>query len=98
MRQQVIGKVVTDDAIRYFDQPPGQRRQLVITELPLPAISQRLDQIERQIGVKQRRKGGPNRRMQEQNSRQSAPGGCYDPVDNGKMLGRRHRLCGLQQD
>ena len=62
LRQQVVSEVVADEPVHDLDQPPGQRRQLVVTELPFAAVGQRLDQIERQIGVKQGRKGRPDRR------------------------------------
>ena len=64
LRQQVIGEVVADQPVGDLDQPPGQRRQLVVAELPFAAVDQRLDQVERQIGVEQRRQHGPDRGMQ----------------------------------
>src|SRR5215831_728741 len=45
LRQQIICEVVTDQPIGNFDQPPGQWRQLVVSELPFAAVSQRLDQV-----------------------------------------------------
>ena len=59
LRQEVIGEVMTDGQVCDLHQPPGQRREFVVAELPFAAVHQRLDQIERQIGVKQRRQRGP---------------------------------------
>src|SRR5665811_258177 len=42
------------------------KRQLVIAELPFAPVNQCLDQVERQIGVEQRRQRGPDRGMQSQ--------------------------------
>src|SRR5665811_258176 len=39
---------------------------LVIAELPFAPVNQCLDQVERQIGVEQRRQRGPDRGMQSQ--------------------------------
>ncbi len=47
LRQRVVGGIDADRAVDDLDQPPRQRRQLVIAELPLAAIGQRLDQVER---------------------------------------------------
>ena len=38
LRQRVIGGVGVEDAVHDFDQPPWQWRQLVVTELPFPAV------------------------------------------------------------
>ena len=51
--QGVIGDVGAEQPVHDFDQPPRQRRQLVGAEHPFAAVGERLDQIERQIGVKQ---------------------------------------------
>ena len=51
LRQRVIGGVGAEQAMHDLDQPPRQRRQLVIAELPFAAIGEGLDQVERQIGV-----------------------------------------------
>ena len=47
LRQQVIGEVMTDGQVCDLDQPPGQRRQFVVAELPFVAVDEGLDQIER---------------------------------------------------
>ncbi len=55
LRQGVIGGVHPKAAVHDLDQPPRQRRQLVGTERPFAAVGQGLDEIERQVGVKQAR-------------------------------------------
>ena len=92
LRQQVIGKVMTDGHERDLDQPPRQGRQLVVAELPFAAVDQRLDQVERQIGVKQRRQRGPDRGVQGQEGGKGPAGAGGDPGQNGHAAGRRHRL------
>jgi hypothetical protein len=62
--QQVIGEVVAHQPVGDLHQPPGQGRQLVIAELPFAPVHQRLDQIERQVGIKQCRQRGPDRGVQ----------------------------------
>jgi hypothetical protein len=64
--QKVVSKIVANHAINDFHQPPGQRRQFVIAELPFPAVGEGFDKIERQIGVKQRGKGGPHHNLKDQ--------------------------------
>ena len=83
LRQQVIGKVMTDGQVYGLDQPPGQRRQLVVAELPLAAVDQRLDQVERQIGVEQRRQRGPDRGMQRHKGGEGLGRRGGDPVEEG---------------
>ena len=64
--QRVIGDVRAEYPVHDLNQPPRQRRQLVGAELPFAAVGERLDEVERQIGVKQRRQRGPDRKMQGQ--------------------------------
>ena len=64
-----------------LDQPPRQRRQLVVAELPFSAVGQRLDEIERQVGVEQCRQRGPDREMQGQEAAEAARGRRLDPAD-----------------
>ena len=40
LRQRVVGGVVAHEPVHELDQPPGQRRQLVIAELPFAAVGQ----------------------------------------------------------
>ncbi|MEI9805951.1 MAG: hypothetical protein WDN48_18225 [Pseudolabrys sp.] len=71
------------DPVGDLDQPPGQRRQLVIAELPFTAINQRFDQIERQIGVKYRRQRGPDRDMQRHKGGKGPAWRGGDPAREG---------------
>ena len=71
LRQRVIGGVGVEQPVHDLDQPPRQRRQLVVAELPLPAVDEGLDEIERQVGVEQRRQRGPDRKMQGQEAAES---------------------------
>ena len=80
LRQQIVSEVVAGEPVHDLDQPPGQRRQLVVTELPFAAICQRLDEIERQIGVKQGRKGRPDDGVEDQDGGQRPPGRRDDPI------------------
>src|SRR5438270_4455307 len=74
LRERVIGRIVSNGSVGYLDKPPRQWRQLVITELPFPAIGERFDEIDRQIVIKERGQNGPNHKMQDAKSRESAPG------------------------
>ena len=80
LRQQIVSEVVAGEPVHDLDQPPGQRRQLVVTELPFAAICQCLDEIERQIGVEQGRKGRPDDGVEDQNGGQRPPGRRHDPI------------------
>ena len=73
LRQRVIGGVEPDQPVQQLDQPPRQRRQLVVAELPFAAIGQRLDQIERQIGIEQRRQRGPDQTNAARGTRRRPP-------------------------
>ncbi len=64
LRQRVIGEVVPNRLARDFDQPPGQRRQLVVAELPFPPVGQSLDQVERKVRVEQARQQRPDQPVQ----------------------------------
>src|SRR5262249_60662757 len=66
LRQRVIGGVDPNRPVDQLDQPPRQRRQLVVAELPFAAIGEPLDQIEGQIRIKQRRQGRPDRKVQRE--------------------------------
>ncbi len=78
--QRVIGDVGAEQAVHDLDQPPRQRRQLVGAERPFAAVSERLDQIERQIGVKHRRQRGPDGEM---HGEKNAERGTRLPLDQG---------------
>ncbi len=90
LRQRVIGNIRAEQPVRDLDKPPRQRRQLVVAELPLAAIGQGLDEVERQIGVKERRKRGPDREMQRQ---EAAERGLRPALDQAQETrkGRRSR-------
>ena len=95
LRQRVIGGVGTERPMHDLNEPPRQRRQLVVAELPFAAIGQRLDQIERQVGVEQRRQRGPDHEMQRQERGERRPRRRLDPVDEAcpeRRPGRRRRL------
>ena len=74
LRQRVIGGVGAEQPMGDLDQPPRQRRQLVVAKLPFAAVGQGLDEVERQIGVKQRRQRGPDREMQRQKAAERGRG------------------------
>jgi hypothetical protein len=90
--QQVIGEIVAHQPVGDFDQPPGQRRQLVVAELPFAAVQQRFDQIERQVGVEQARQQRPHRGVQPQESGKGPPRAGSDPGGQGEAADCRHRL------
>ncbi len=95
LRQRVIGGVGAERPMHDLDQPPRQRRQLVVAELPLPPISQRLDQVERQVGVEQGRQRGPDHEMQRQERGERRPRRRLDPIDKAcpeRQPGRRRRF------
>ena len=88
LRQQVIGEVVPDQPVGGLGQPPRQRRQLVVAELPFAAVDQRLDQVERQIGVEQRRQCRPHRRMQQRKGGECLARRGLDPANECESRGR----------
>ena len=97
LRQRVISSVAAEQPVGDLDQPPGQWRQLVVTELPFAAIGEGLDEIERQVGVKQARQRGPNREMHGQEGAECRLRPALDPADQpgrwnriGRRFGRRH--------
>jgi hypothetical protein len=96
LRQQVISKVVADQAVDDFHQPPGQRRQFVVAELPFPPVRQGLDEIERQIRIEQGREGRPHYGVEAQDHGQRPLRGFEDPGQHGMTTGRRRRLSGPQ--
>src|SRR5499427_7296375 len=87
---QVVDRVDPDQPIRDLDQPPGKRRQLVVAELPFPAIGQRLDQVERQVGVKRAWQRGPQHGMQQRKGRKARA----RPVLQAVEQARDHRQAG----
>src|SRR5678815_5507859 len=74
LRERVIGRIISDGAAGYFDKPPREWRQLVITELPFPPIGERFNEVEGQIVIEERGQSGPNHKMQSAKSRESACG------------------------
>ena len=85
--QHIIRDVMPHRSVDDLDQPPRQRRQLVVAQLPFAAIGQRLDQIEWQIGIEQRRQRRPNDDMQRE---EGGKGGLRPALDDGDQS--RHRL------
>ena len=63
LRKRIERGVVTRQPIGDFAQKPGQRRQLIVAELPLAAVGHRLDHIERQVVVEKCGQGGPYKRV-----------------------------------
>ena len=96
LRQQVISKIVTDQAMGDFHEPPGQRWQLVVAELPFLSVGQCFDQIEGQICIEQGRESRPHQGVNAQNSGQRPLRGFEDPGQHGMTTGRRRRLSGPQ--
>ena len=95
LRQRVIGGVGAERPVHDLDQPPRQRRQLVVAELPFAAVGQRLDQVERQVGVEQRRQRGPDHEMQSEERGERRPRRRLDPVDEAcpeRQPGRRRHF------
>jgi hypothetical protein len=91
LRERVEEHVAPEHSKGRFHQPPRQRRQLVIAELPFPAIGQRLDQVERQIGIEQRRQRSPHQEMQQREGCKCGAGMLLDR--SGEIGGTRH--CGI---
>ena len=80
----VIGGIDAKHPVDDLDQPPWQRRQLVITELPFAAVGQRLDQIERQVQVEDRRQRGPDDGMEEEEGGEGRLRPAFDRVDQSE--------------
>ena len=100
LRQRVIGGVGAERPVHDLNQPPRQRRQLVVAELPLAAIGQRFDQVERQVGVEQGRQRGPDREMQSEERGERRPRRRLDPVDEAGPNAKRGAgvfsgICGI---
>ncbi len=95
LRQRVIGSVDAERPVHDLDQPPRQRRQLVVAELPFAAVGESLDQVERQVGVEQRRQRGPDHEMQREEGGESGLRRLLDPVDEAgreRQPGRRRHF------
>ena len=84
LRHDIVGGVDSDQPVDDLDQPPRQRRQLVVAQLPFAAVGQRLDQIERQIRIEDRRQRGPDHEMQNEEQRK---GRLRAAVDHGDQSG-----------
>ena len=100
LRQRVIRGVRAEQPIHDLDQPPRQRRQLVVADLPFAAIGERLDEIERQVGIEECGQRGPDDEMQGQEAAESGPRPALDPTDQsgrGPFLGRCRRH-GIRSD
>jgi len=50
-------------------------------ELPLPAVNEGFDEIERQVGVEQRRQHGPDRKMERQEAAERGLRPVFDKAD-----------------
>ena len=70
----VIGGIDAEHPVDDLDHPPRQRRQLVVAELPFAAVGQRLDQIERQVQVEDRRQRDPDDGMEERKAAKAVCG------------------------
>ena len=77
--EEIIGEVAPDQPVDDLDHPPGQRRQLVMAQLPFAPIDQRLDQIERKIGIEDGRNGRPDDRVQQTECREGLAWIVRDP-------------------
>ena len=75
--EQVKGGIDAGDAVDDLRRPPGQRRQLVVAELPFAAVDHGLDQVERQIDIEDGRQQRPERDMDRQ-----------EPAEGGARAGR----------
>ncbi len=84
LRQRVIGGIHPHQPVDDLDQPPGQRRQLVVAELPFAPIGQGLDEIERQVGIKQRRQDGPDEKMQREDNAEGRLWAALDGSDQSR--------------
>src|SRR4029077_1004135 len=82
LRERVIGRIISDRSVGYLDKPPREWRQLVITELPFPAIGERFNEVEGQIVIEERGQRGPNHKMQNAKSRESASGIAVNRGEN----------------
>ena len=80
----VVSGVDAEHPVDDLDRPPRQRRQLVVAELPFAAVGQRLDQIERQVQVKDRRQGGPDGGMEDEEGGKGRLRPAFDRVDQSE--------------
>ena len=92
LRQRVIRSVQIHDLVNQLDQPPRQRRQLVIAKLPFAPVGERLDEVERQVGIEQCRQRRPHEKMQRQEHGKSR---LWTALDGGDQSRHRcgRRLC-----
>ena len=96
LRQRVVGGIDPDEPVGDLDQPPGQRRQLVVAQLPFAAVGQRLDQIERQVRIEQRRQRRPDDEMHAEEHAKAACGrrsimAISPDIDAARALGSMDR-------
>src|SRR5260370_12137154 len=96
LRKGIISGVAAYEPIQHLDQPPGQRRQLVVAELPFAAIGQGLDEIEWQGWYKEGRHGGPDEKKEGEKNGESPLRGTLDRADQSRhrcRRSRRSRIC-----
>ena len=89
LRQRVICGVHAHQLVNQLDQPPWQWRQLVITKLPFAPIGKRFDEVERQVGIEQRRQRRPHQEMQREKHGKGRLRTALDGSDQS-----RHRCAG----
>jgi len=96
LRQRVKEHVAAEQPVGDLHQPPGQRRQLVVAELPLAAVNERLDQVERQVGIERGRQRRPQRSMQREKGGKGRRRALLDYGESGAhgaCLGLRSGTC-----
>src|SRR5216683_1115915 len=81
LSEQIVEQVGSEQAVADLDQPPWQRRQLVIADLPFASVGQGLDQIERQVEKKRCRERSPYRDVQGQECRKDRGRPLLDNFD-----------------
>ena len=98
LADQVVDRVDPERLIGGFDHPPGQRRQLVVAELPFAPVGQRLDQVERQIGVERGRQDGPYHRVHQRKDRKALARALLQAVEHSGDHRGRAAMDGLTGD
>jgi hypothetical protein len=78
LSESVIGDIGSNRAVGDLDEPPRQGRQFVVAELPLASVGERLDDVERQVGIERERQDRPDGGV----GRRKQPKACPRPLPN----------------
>ena len=81
LAERIDGGIGAEQLVGGLDQPPRQRRQLVVAELPFAAVNQRLDHVDRQVEVEERGQRRPDQPVHDQEAGENRLRAAFHRVD-----------------